>query len=168
MTSTSRSLLITTALVLCAGCADSQLHAVRQKKDVAVSHGERLATKLVALAESCSVNSTAYAVSGDTWAQALASDSFVHVVFLEPRRTRLKSRDNQSREERPIREILLPLPEGSWPQHVFVRSGTDTLAFTKYDPLALQEVVLEEELRLLTVPPYEYLLRTREGDSHER
>src|SRR6267378_5816138 len=114
MTSTSRSLLITTALVLCAGCADLQLHAVRQKKDVAVSHGERLATKLVALAESCSVNSTAYAVSGDTWAQALASDSFVHVVFLEPRRTRLESRDNQSREERPIREILLPLPEGSW------------------------------------------------------
>ena len=62
----------------------------------------------------------------------------------------------------------MPLPEGSWPKNVLVRSGTDTLAFTKYDPLALQEVVMEEELRLLTVPPYEYLLRTREGDSHER
>ena len=163
-----KSLLIAAGLILCAGCADMQVHAVRQKKDVPVSHGERLATKLVALAESCSVNSTAYAVSGDTWAQALASDSFVHVVFLEPRRARLESRDDQSREGRPIREILLPLPEGGWPRHVFVRSGTDTLAFTKYDPLALQEVVLEEELRLLTVPPYEYLLRTREGDSHER
>ncbi|TMH88461.1 MAG: hypothetical protein E6H47_07575 [Betaproteobacteria bacterium] len=122
----------------------------------------------MALAESCSVNATAYAVSGDTWAQALASDSIVHAVFPEPRRVRLESRDNQSREERSIREILLPLPKGSWPKNVFVGSGTDTLAFTKYGPLASQEVVLEEELRLLTVPPYEYLLRTREGDSHER
>ena len=155
-------------MIFCAGCADLQLHAVRQKQDVAVSHGERLATKLVALAESCRVNSTAYAVSGDTWAQALASDSIVHAVFPEPRRVRLESRDNQSREERSIREILLPLPKGSWPKNVFVGSGTDTLAFTKYGPLASQEVVLEEELRLLTVPPYEYLLRTREGDSHER
>jgi hypothetical protein len=163
-----KALLIAAGMIFCAGCADFQLHAVRQKQDVAVSHGERLATKLVALAESCSVNSTAYAVSGDTWAQALASDSFVHVVFPELRRVRLESRDNHSREERSIREVLLPLPEGSWPKHVFVRSGTDTLAFTNYDPLALQEVVLEEELRLLTVPPYEYLLRTREGDSHER
>jgi len=163
-----KALLIAAGMIFCAGCADLQLHAVRQKQDVAVSHGERLATKLVALAESCSVNSTAYAVSGDTWAQALAADSFVHVVFPEPHRARLESRDNQSREERSIREILLPLPEGSWPKNVFVRSGTDTLAFTKYDPLALQEVVLEEELRLLTVPPYEYLLRTQEGDSHER
>ena len=154
-------------MISCAGCAGLQLHAVRQKQDVAVSHGERLATKLAVLVESGSVNSTAYAVSGDTWAQALAADSFVHVVFPEPHRARLESRDNQSREERSIREILLPLPEGSWPKNVFVRSGTDTLAFTKYDPLALQEVVLEEELRLLTVPPYEYL-RTREGDSHER
>ena len=145
-----KALLIAAGMIFCAGCA------------------ERLATKLVALAESCSVNATAYAVSGDTWAQALASDSIVHAVFPEPRRVRLESRDNQSREERSIREILLPLPKGSWPKNVFVGSGTDTLAFTKYDPPALQEVVMEEELRLLTVPPYEYLLRTREGDSHER
>jgi len=163
-----KALLIAAGMIFCAGCADLQLHAVRHKQDVAVSHGKRLATKLVALAESCSVNSTSYAVSGDTWAQALASDSFVHAVFPEPRRVRLEGRDNQSREERSIREILLPPPEGSWPKNVLVRSGTDTLAFTKYDPPALQEVVMEEELRLLTVPPYEYLLRTREGDSHER
>jgi hypothetical protein len=163
-----KTLLIAAAMIFCAGCAELELHAVRQKQDVAVSHGERLATKLVALAESCSVNSTAYAVSGDTWAQALASDSFVHVVFAEPRRARLKSRDNQSREECSIREILLPLPEGSWPPHVFVRSGTDTLAFTKYDPLALKQVILEPGLRLLAVRPYEYLLRTQEGDSHDR
>ena len=78
-----KALLIAAGMIFCAGCADLQLHAVRQKQDVAVSHGERLATKLAVLVESGSVNSTAYAVSGDTWAQALASDSFVHVVFLE-------------------------------------------------------------------------------------
>jgi hypothetical protein len=163
-----KTLLIAAGMIFCAGCAELQLHAVRQKQDVAVSHRERLATQLVALAESCSVNSTGYAVSGDTWAQSLASDLFVQVVFAEPRRARLESHDNQSREERPIRETLLPLPEGSWPKHVFVRSGTDTLAFAKCDPLVLRQVILEEELRLATVPPYESLLRTLEGDSHDR
>lgn len=138
--------------------AEVELLAVRHGHNVVVSDSERLAAKLIALVESCSVNSTAYAVSGDTWAQIVASGSFVHVAFSEPRRVRLMSNNNQVREQRTIQAILLPLPEGRWPAHVLVRSGNDTLSFTKDDPLILREVVLEQELQLLTVEPYKFLV----------
>ena len=138
--------------------ADVAVRAVRHNRDVVVSNRERLAEKLVALVESCSVNSTAYGVSDETWAKIAASDSFVRVVFSEPRRARLMSGDNQIREQRMIREILLPLPEGRWPAHIFVRSGKDTLSFTKDDPRVLRELILERELQLLTVEPYKFLV----------
>jgi len=138
--------------------ADLELRAVRQGRDIVVTHGDRLAAKLVALVESCSVNSTAHAVSSETWARIAASDSFVHVAFSEPRNARLMSGDNRTREQRPIRAILLPLPEGRWPTHILVKSGEDTLSFTKDDPLVLREVIMEQELELLTVEPYKFLV----------
>jgi len=154
--------LLAIAALICGvapvSAANMELRAVRHNRDVVVSHSESLATKLIALVESCSVNSTAYAVSGDTWVQIVASDSFVHVVFSDPRRVRLKSYKNETREQRTIHEILLPLPEGRWPEHIFVRSEKDTLSFTKYDPLVLRELVLEQDLELLTVQPYKFLL----------
>jgi hypothetical protein len=141
--------------------ADIELRAVRHGRDVVVTDSWRLAGKLVALVEACSVNSTAQAVSSDTWGQVAASDSFVHVVFAEPRSARVASERGEPRVQRPIREILLPLPEGKWPAHVFVRSGNDVLSFTKYDPIALREVVLEKQLELLTVEPYKFLVDLR-------
>jgi hypothetical protein len=138
--------------------ADVNLRVVRNKQNIAISSGERLATKLIALVESCSVNSTAYAVTGDIWAQVVASDSFVQVVFSEPRRIRLVSQNNQTRLQRLVREILLPLPEGRWPEHIFVKSDEDTLSFTKDNPLVLKEVVLEQDLRLHAIEPYKSLL----------
>jgi hypothetical protein len=139
--------------------ADVNLRVVRNKQNIAISSGERLATKLIALVESCSVNSTAYAVTGDIWAQVVASDSFVQVVFSEPRRIRLVSQNNQTRLQRLVREILLlPLPESRWPEHIFVKSDEDTLSFTKDNPLVLKEVVLEQDLRLHAIEPYKSLL----------
>lgn len=138
--------------------ADIEIRAVRQNRDVMVSNSGRLAAKLIALVESCSVNSTAYAVSSDTWAGIAASDSFVHVAFSQPRRLRLIDNNNQIREQQMIREILLPLPEGRWPLHIFVRSEKDTLSFTKDDPLVFRDVVLERDLQLLKVQPYKFLL----------
>jgi len=150
------------AVVICgaasASAADIELRAVRHGRNVVVTDSERLAAKLVALVESCSVNSTAYAGSRETWVQIAASDSFVHVVFAKPRSARLMSSNNRIREQRPIQAILLPLPEGQWPAHIFVKSGDDTLSFTKDDPFVLREVVVEQELELLTVEPYKFLV----------
>jgi hypothetical protein len=39
-----------------------------------------------------------------------------------------------------------------------VKSGDEILSFTKDDPLVLREVVLEQELGLLTVEPYKFLV----------
>ena len=150
------------ATVVCgmapASAADVALRAVRHHREVVVSEKERLAATLVALVESCSVDSTVYAVYADTWAQVTASDSFVHVVFAAPRRARLQRRDNRGQAQGTVREILLPLPEGKLPDHVFVRTERDTVSLTKYDPRVLREVVAEQDLRLQAVEPYKSLL----------
>src|SRR2546428_3207372 len=139
--------------------ADAELRAVRDNQEVAVSDSARLVAKLVALLESCSVNFTAKAVTSGTWSEVLASPSFVHVAFSDPRPVEVKSSDNQTRERRTIRELLLPLPEGKWPRHVLVRSETDTLSFTKCEPRILRQIALEQDLRLLKTEPYSSLLR---------
>ena len=137
--------------------ADIQIRAVRDKHQVGITHPERVAASLVALVESCSVNSTAYAVSDDTWARALDSESFVHVIFSDPRRIRLKGSNSQEREGQIVQEVLLPLPVGREPPHIYVKTGKETLSVTKYDPYALRELALEEDLRLRNVPPYDFL-----------
>jgi hypothetical protein len=117
-----------------------------------------LAAKVIALAESCSVNSTAYAASKEAWAGATTSRSYVRVVFPEPRNVSLVRSDDGIRSEQPIREIRLPLPHGDWPAHVLVGNGNGILSLTKYDPFVLRELVLLPELELATLAPYKSLL----------
>ncbi len=151
--------------VAAASPRDTVVRAVRYHQDVTVAAPEALAARLVALLNSCSGNSTAYAMSGDTRAGMLASSSFIHVVFMEPRRARPMSDGDGTQAPRIIGEILLPLPEDKWPAHVLVKSEGKTLAFTKYDPLALRDIVLVRELRLQTVRPYDSLLHLPDRQS---
>lgn len=137
-----------------ASAANIEARAVRHGHDVIVSDRNGLAAKLIRLVESSSVNSTAWAVSDDTWAQIEASGSFVRIVFPEPRRVQLMSQPPHVWELQLVRELLLPLPEGRWPAHIFVKVANDTLAVTKYDPSVFKEVILQQELQLLTVEPY--------------
>jgi hypothetical protein len=62
------------------------------------------------------------------------------------------------REEKSIDQILIPLPEGTWPDHIFSKSGTNILSFTKYDPVALKRVAFEPVLHLASVAPYAALI----------
>jgi hypothetical protein len=140
-------------------CAtDVQVRAVRDKREVGMTHPERVATKLVAIAESSSVNSTAYAVSDETWARILSSDSFVHAAFSPPRRMRLRGRNNRDREEHMVGEVLFALPLDSDPPHIYLKTEKETISVTKYDPDALRELVLEDDLRLRALPRYDSLL----------
>lgn len=149
------------AAALCgvAASADVEVRAARDGQVLAVSHPERLAGKLVALAESCSVSAARAPLSPDAWSDALREDSLVHVVFAAPRRLRLQAADNQAREERVVQEILVPLPRGSWPRQVLVKSGKEVVLLTKYAPGPLRELVLEDDLRLRAVSPYDSLVR---------
>jgi hypothetical protein len=143
--------------------AGVQVRAVRHKKDVIVTQAETLSTSLLMLVQSCSVNSTKHAASGSVWRRLLSSDSFVHVTFSEPRSVRVSSGDNGKWEEQEILEILLPLPEHTWPAHVFVKSQSGTLSFTKYDNRALKRVVADTDLQLTSTPPYDQLLKEPRG-----
>jgi antitoxin (DNA-binding transcriptional repressor) of toxin-antitoxin stability system len=136
-----------------------QVRAVRHGQEVAISHRDTLAANVVAMLEACTVNSTENAVAEGTWAQQLAGDSFVHVLFTRPREVYLKAADNQSRETRAVSEILIPLPEGKWPLHVYARVGTETLSFAKYSAVPLKDIVMDGELRLGAVPPYDFLMK---------
>jgi hypothetical protein len=138
--------------------ADVQVRAVRDKREVQIAHPERVATKLIAIAESCSVNSTAYAVSDKTWAGIQGSDSFVHAAFSTPRQMRLRSRSGQDRKEWMVREVLFPLPIDRYPPHIYLKTEEGTISLTKYDHYALRELALEDELRLRAMPRYDFQL----------
>ena len=137
-----------------------QVRAVRRGNELAISHKDTLTANVVAMLESCTVNSTEHAVTDATWKQQLAGDSFIHVLFPRPRELYVKSADNESRETRAINEILLPLPEGKWPQHVYARAGKETLSFSKYSGVPLKDIAMDGELRLGAVPPYDFLMKS--------
>jgi antitoxin (DNA-binding transcriptional repressor) of toxin-antitoxin stability system len=137
-----------------------QVRAVRHGQDVVISQRDNLAANVVAMLESCTVNSTENAVAEGTWAQQLAGDSFVLILFTKPREVYVKAADNESRETRAVSEILLPLPEGKWPQHVYARVGTETLSFSRYSAVPLKDLVMDGELRLGAVPPYDFLMKS--------
>lgn len=141
-----------------ASAADVKVRVVRDMQDLVIAHPERVAAKLIAIAESCSVDSTTYAVLGDTWTRIMSSDSFVHVIFVKPRRIRLYDRNAQRREERMIREVLFPLPLDSDPPHIYLKTGKEIVSATKYDPYALRELASEQDLRLRGLRRYDDLL----------
>ncbi len=154
-------LVAAAALGAAAAWADTvQVRAVRHGQEVVISHGDTLAANVVAMLEACTVNSTENAVAEGTWAQQLAGDSFVLIRFPRPREVYLKAADNESRETRAVSEILLPLPEGKWPLHIYARVGTETLSFSKYSAVPLKDIVMDGELRLGAVPPYDFLMKT--------
>jgi hypothetical protein len=146
------------ALLLCSivltAEADDQIQIVRHGTNVTERPSAAFATNVIKLLQSCSVYSTAYAGKAETWRDLEHSDSFVHVTFFAPRKLSVEASDNQGLAERAIREILVPLPEGKWPAHIFAKSGKNVLSFTKYDPIALKIVAFEPALHLSSVSPY--------------
>jgi hypothetical protein len=154
--------LFTIILLCCvgsAGAADVQVRVVRHKKDIAPPTNAIFLTNIIALLRRCSVDSTADAVKPETWPEKLRSDSFVHVTFSTSRVFRVMGSDQQAWTDRAIDEILVPLPEGNWPAHIFAKSGSNVLAYTKFDARDLKAVALEPALELSTVSPYSGLTK---------
>lgn len=148
--------------VTCAFAAEPDVRAERHGKVVYFADGGALASDVLALVESCSTNSTTaaeYAVPRDGWERAMASGSFIHVVFQEPRTVSLLEPENLARTRQPVHEILLPLPEDAWPLHIFIKNDKGTFSFTKYDPLMLRQVLLVQQLDLQDTEPYKTLLK---------
>jgi hypothetical protein len=147
-------IIILLCSVSIASAAEVQVQVVRHNRDVAAPTNATFLTNVIALLRRCSVESTVYAVKAGTWSEMLHSDSFVHVTFSTARKLRLMASDNQGWAVRAIDEILVPLPEGKWPAHIFARSGTNVFGYTKYDMRDLKSVALEPALQLSSVSPY--------------
>jgi len=139
---------------------DLQVRAVRGGHAVPIARESDMAANVVALLESCTVNST-QTMGEKTWEQQLASDSYVHVIFPKPRELHLKSEDNQTRQATAVKEILLPLPEGKWPSHVYARTEKQALSFTKYSGVPLKDIIMDGDLRISSVPPYDFLMKSQ-------
>ena len=158
--------------VLCAlfpaqGNAAEPAHVqiVRGGKEVRQSPKSNFVPNVIALIESCSVHSTAYAVTNSTWTNLLQSPSFVRVTFTPARKLNVMMTPGVGARERVVTEIdqvLIPLPENNWPAHMYGRIGDQIYSFTKYNPIALKHLVLEPALALSSTKPYSGLINLPE------
>ncbi len=147
-----------------AWAGDVPLRIVRHNKPVRVEDAARFTTNVINFFESASVDATANGGGEPRWREVLASDSYIHLTFTTPRTFRLPvmAQGVQRREERPVSEILVSLPEGRYPA-IQLRSGTNYMAVTKWQPIALQRLVREPALELSRVKPYEHFYKLEES-----
>ena len=145
---------------LSAAADDLQVRAVRGGHAVPIARVEDMAANVVALLESCTVNST-LSMGEKAWEHQLAAESYVHVIFPKPRELRLKALDNERREAQAVKEILVPLPEGKWPVHIYARTENEALSFTKYSGVPLKDIIMDPDLGIGSVPPYDFLMKSQ-------
>lgn len=156
-------LVVATAVVCGAEDRSVRIQMVRHGTNVTERPSASLTTNVIKLLQSCSVSSTAYAVKPETWRDLLRSDSFIHVSFAAARKIEVMltpgTDESRQPQETSIDEILVPLPEGRSPSHIFAKQGSNLLAFTKYDGTALIAVAFEPALHLSSVEHYSKLAR---------
>ena len=138
------------------GAGDVQLQISRHEKSVVVANAPSFVTNVVDFVQSASVDATGSGGGLNRWQDVLASGSFIHLTYPSPRIFRLPVmvQNVQKWEERAVNEILVSLPEGDYPG-IQLRSGTNYMAVTKYNPRLLKRLVMEPALGLSTVRPYD-------------
>lgn len=145
-----------------------QVRAVLRGHEVTLSNPARVADKLAADLESCSVSLARWGRAVDMWDHSLAADSYLHATYSPPRKLTLYTQGNQRRAVYEVEEILLPLPENKWPPHDLARIGSEVYAYAKCDPRRLVEIIREPELGLRNVHPYKSLMDALEADKAKR
>jgi len=148
-----------------ASAGDARLHIVRHNKPVSVEDATRFTTNVISFFQSASVDATTEGGGPIRWREVLASDSYIHLTFTTPRTFRLPvmTQGVQRQKDRPVNEILVSLPEGRYPA-IQLRSGTNYMAVTKWQPAALQRLVREPTLDLTSVKPYDHFYRLKEPE----
>jgi len=160
------------ALVFSAAAAD-QVRMVREGMVLPDQPGPLLITNVIRLLVSTSYQSTSYAVKSNTWETLLASDSYVHIKLDPPRNMQLFAppppdvMNRGKRVEVTISEILVPLPDSEYPQHIYARSGTNVVAHTKYSPMPLKKLILEPALKLRAHKIYKQFANLPDAALHD-
>src|SRR5687768_8884142 len=118
----TRFLVMLCVAVFAASYGD-ETRIVRGGRAVTDPPGPTLVTNVIRFLASSSYQSTAYAVSSNTWQSLQKSNSYVHVKLNPPRRMNLWGlppadlRQRAGREEVMINEIIVPLLEEHEPSH---------------------------------------------------
>lgn len=106
-----------------------------------------LNAQLVALLESASVNSTSWAGNDKTWEEVL-KERHLQANYAATRQAKVIGADGKATMSIRFDELLLPLPKQSNPAHILVRSNGKLLAFTKFSPEKLAQVVCDPSINL--------------------
>jgi hypothetical protein len=142
--------------VCVAQAGEMEIRIRRHGTNVTAQPSMVFATNVMRLVQSSSVDSTSYAVKKDIWETLLRSDSFVYLKPPAPARIPAVG-------EMLMDELLVPLPEGKFPAHLFSRSGTNVFACAKFSPVAFGKVALEPALGLGSVEPYASVAKLAAG-----
>src|SRR5687767_9784834 len=124
-------------LTLIAENSADEIRIVRNGKAQPDRPGPTLVTNVIRFLASSSIQSTTYAVKTNTWNELLASNSYVHVKLNPPQKIKLPGpvfdlNKLHVREDVLISEILVPLPEEHGPDHIYARTGTNTVSHCKF------------------------------------
>ena len=118
-----------------------------------LSNPAKLMEDLQALLQSCSVDSSKNA-SRTKWENLLKSPSHLHYKMPDNLSFHLPL---QAEIQADVVEIILPLPKGEWPDHVYVKNAKGYFSYSKYGPKELKKIVGHPEIGLSSVAPYSSL-----------
>ncbi|GFE84067.1 hypothetical protein GCM10011487_60670 [Steroidobacter agaridevorans] len=144
------------AAMLVLGAAEGdEVHVVQQGVDIdsrqeTPARQEELAAKVIALAESASVESTGYVECEKRWKKTLSQPRFVHALFDPARDVKLMVAYHRTHQLTPVNEIRIVLSERGWTDHILVRVGSQIRAVTKYSPCRMAELIVGAKLRTST------------------
>jgi hypothetical protein len=129
---------------------DIDVRVVRLGAEIPISNLEVVA-RTIAFVESSTIDSTKYAASPAAWQRALTASSLVHLRFPAPRDVTVDGRTYK------VDDVLVPIPDGLWPEHVFARRGDEILSFTFFDPRAFRDLVWGSPFEYQNTPPWDAL-----------
>jgi hypothetical protein len=134
--------------------ASGRVEAVRGGLALPAGAVQALEPLVVRLLESCSVDSTTFEDQPAAWNDIPRGGSYLRVVWPEPRG--IMAPDGELLR---IDAVLVAIPEGGSPRHLYVKSGGQLRSFTKYRPEVLLAIGLEPVLGLADKEPYAHLAR---------
>jgi len=133
------SLLI--ALPSAANAEHPELRLV-QRGTESTLHDSDLLLKLIAVVESASVESTAYAHPAEKWERGLSAPVYIHARFDPDRLMQVERVDQSGREVVGVTEVLIVLHENGWTDHIWLRTANGYRSVTKYRPCVYTDLLL--------------------------
>jgi hypothetical protein len=133
------------ALFGMARVASADVRVFQDGNELRPSHPENLTALIVALVESSSVDSTAYAHPEESWTAASAAPTRVYAHF-NPARSMKVMKTAAGFAPDAVEEILFRLGGGGFPDHILLHTAQGYRAVTKYSPCVEARIIVASGL----------------------